>query len=478
MPDLSAIDARREAVANGLLPIMRIEGQPLHWSMAERQDHYQCPGVSVAVIKGGEIDWAAGFGTKSLKGLPGGDEPIDSDTMFMAASCSKPITAVLALQQVDRGVFDLDADINRYLTRWQIPVDEFTSRQPVTLRHILSHTAGLTVNGWGAMQRDSAHIPTVIDLLEGKHPSVNQAVYVDKHYDGVGRYSGGGYVLTQMALEDTLGESFDSLAQRMLFDPLGMTRSNFTQPLPEKFHTNVASGHNDVKGAIPGGWMVQSDMGAGGLFSTAGDYARFLIAVRRAWLGEMNSILSHETARGMLQRHASSVFGLGFRVLGSGSHARMNHGGSNDGFQSETDLYLESGDGAVVFTNSVSGIYLFKEVLNGISQVYDWPGYMIPPKKLVTLTPEQQQKYVGSYRIQAGIELPLINVWVQNGQLTSEIPGLRFGVQPAYCDSNGLLFNQTGPYETHVEFGDDGRARNLIVIEGGETEIMRAERVA
>ena len=464
---------RRDAVANGLLPIMRIDGQPLTWTMSERQEHYACPGVSVAVIKAGRIDWADGFGTKEI----GGTDPVDPDTMFMAASCSKPITAVLALQQVDRGVFDLDADINRYLTRWQVPVDEFTSRQPVTLRHILSHTAGLTVNGWGATRRDADSVPTVFDLLEGKHPSVPQAVIVDKHYDGVGRYSGGGYLLTQMALEDTLGVRFDDLAQQMLFDPLGMTRSNFTQPLPERFHDNVASGHNDVLGRIPGGWMIQSDMGAGGLFSTAGDYARFLIAVREAWLGAKNPILRTETARTMLTRHASSVFGLGFRVLGSGELARMNHGGSNDGYQSESDLYLESGDGAVVFTNAVSGLYLFKEVLNGISDVYGWPSYMIPPKTLVTLTPEQQQKYVGSYRIKAGIELPLINVWVDNGQLVSEIPGLRFGVQPAYCDSNGLLFNQTGPYETHVVFGADGHASELVVIEGGETEIMRAERV-
>jgi len=465
--------ARRDAVERGLLPIMRIEGQPLMWNMAERLEHYQCPGASVAVIKDGRIDWADGFGSKDL----GASNAVDADTMFMAASCSKPITAVLALQQVDRGVFDLDTDVNRYLTRWQIPVDEFTSRQPVTLRHILSHTAGLTINGWGALPRTSASVPTVIDLLEGKHPSVNQAVYVDKHYDGVGRYSGGGYVLTQMMLEDTLGEGFDDLAQRMLFDPLDMTRSCFTQPLPERFHDNVASGHHDVTGPIPGGWMVQSDMGAGGLFSTAADYARFLIACREAWLGKANAILKTETARTMLTRHAASVFGLGFRVLGSGSVARMNHGGSNDGYQSETDLYLESGDGAVVFTNAVTGIYLFKEVLNGISQVYAWPDYMIPPKTLVELTPEQQQRYVGSYRIQAGIELPLINVWVRDGQLVSEIPGLRFGVQPAYCDSNGLLFNQTGPYETHVEFGDDGRARQLTVFEGGSTEIMRAVRV-
>ena len=471
--DLSTPAGRRRAVTNGLLPIMRIEGQPLVWSLDERLAHHECPGVSVAVMKGGEIDWADGFGSKDL----GADHPVDVDTMFMAASCSKPITAVLVLQQADRGVFDLDADVNRYLTRWQIPIDEFTSRQPVTLRHILSHTAGLTVNGWGAMRRDSAYIPTVIDLLEGKHPSVNQAVYVDKHYDGVGRYSGGGYVLAQMALEDTLGEGFDSLAQQMLFGPLGMSRSCFTQPLPTRFHDNVASGHNDFTGPIPGGWMVQSDMGAGGLFSTAADYARFLLACRRSWHGGADTILKQETARAMLTRHASSVFGLGFRVLGSGSGARMNHGGSNDGYQSETDLYIESGDGAVVFTNAVNGIYLFKEVLNGISDVYQWPNYMLPPKTLVNLTHEQQQRYVGSYRIQAGIELPLINVWVQDGQLTSEIPGLRFGVQPAYCDSNGLLFNQTGPYETHVEFGDDGRARQLVVFEGGTTEIMRAVRV-
>ena len=357
-----------------------------------------------------------------------------------------------------------------------MPHNDLTADTPVTLRHILSHSAGLTVNGWGVVPRDGRPVPTLLDLLEGRPPSQQAAVVVDKAYDGTDRYSGGGYVIAQMVLEDVLCRSFADLAEEFVFGPLGMMHSTFRNPLPTAFHLDVASGHGDDGQPAVGGWMTSGEGGAGGLFSTARDYATFLLGARSAYLGEPGAILACSLAGEMMTRHERGAFGLGFRVLGAGSTLRINHGGSNDGYQSETDCYLERGDGGVVLTNATSGLFLFREILNAIADVYAWPEFMPAPKRLAHLTPHEMHRFVGSFRIVSGIELPLLRTWVQDGRLLSQIPGLRFGVQETFCDTDGVLFNQAGPFETRVAFGADGLAETLHVSEGG-VEILRAVRV-
>ena len=106
---------RQHAVAHGLTPIVRIADQPLHWTVEERLAHHGCPGTGVSVMHAGTLDWADGFGLRTA----GTDLACGLDTVFMGASCSKPITAMMVLQQVERGVLDLDADVNTYLRRWR-----------------------------------------------------------------------------------------------------------------------------------------------------------------------------------------------------------------------------------------------------------------------------------------------------------------------------------------------------------------------
>jgi CubicO group peptidase (beta-lactamase class C family) len=462
--------ARKQAVARGLLPIVRVADDPTRWTMAERQSAYGCPGVSVAVMLDGRVDWLDGFGHLT-KAEPA---PCGPDTIFMVASCSKPVTAMIVLQHVERGLLDLDTDINTYLRRWKVPANDFTAQHPVTLRGILSHTAGLNVNGFGIVPQ-GAPVASALDLLEGRPPSNQPAVRVDKAHDGTDRYSGGGYLAAQVALEDVTGRAFADLADELLFTPLGMSRTSFHQPLPAHLRHDVASGHGDSGEPWPGGWGISPDVSAGGLFSTARDYAAFLLATRAAYHGENGAVLGRSLAELMCTQHEQGGFGLGFRVIGSGADVRVNHGGSNDGYQSETNLFLASGDGGVVFTNSTSGLFLFREVFNAIATVYDWQHFMPATKRLQRLTEVDLQRYVGSYRIVSGIELPLLRVWAEGGRLWNEIPGLRFGVQEVFCDVDGVLFSQTGPFETRVVFGADGRAEELVATENG-APLLRAVR--
>jgi CubicO group peptidase (beta-lactamase class C family) len=463
--------ARRQAVVTGLAPSVRLVDRPERWTIEERLEHHRCPGVSVAMLRGGEIDWVDGFGHRS-EADAGQCGP---DTVFMVASCSKPVTAVLVLQQVERGILDLDRDVNDYLRRWRVPDGEFTAGEPVTLRRALSHTAGLTVNGWGVVPADSP-VPTEIDLLEGRSPSQMPAVRVDKRYDGVDRYSGGGYLIAQMLLEDVLGVAFADLAHDELFEPLGMTRTSFARPWPVELRDDAAAGHGDDGVARPPGALVSAESGAGGLHSTAADYACFLLAVRSAWRGTPGAILGEDLVRVATTRFDRSAFGLGFRVIGDGPTLRLNHGGSNDGYQAETNLYLESGDGGVVFTNATSGLLLFREVFSALADVGAWPEFGPPPKRLSTLAFAELERYAGDFRIVSGIESPLIRTWVEDGRVLWEIPGLRLGVNEMLIDTDGVLFSPGIPFETHARFGPDGRVVGLEVFENG-TSVLAAERL-
>ncbi|HEY0104853.1 MAG TPA: serine hydrolase domain-containing protein [Rhizomicrobium sp.] len=477
---MAAPDARRKQVENGILPIMRIAGRDQRWPIAERMAHYDVPGVGVAAMRGGEIDWAQGYGLRE-KGRP---EPVDADTVFMGASTSKPVTGFLVMHMVERGVVELDVEINRYLKRWQLPQNDFTRAAPVTLRNMLNHTAGLTVNGWPVTPRGRP-LPTVFDLLEGRRPPVDNPgpnefvmppVRVNQKPGRTRRYSGGGFLLAQMAIEDLTGKAFDALADELIFQPLGMTRTTFrSNPLAGRLTGNIASGHGPDSVPLPGGWLVSPEMGAGGLFTTAADYARFHIGFRNAWLGKPGAVLRQDLAQEMATRRGDGEFGVGWRVLGEGATLRVNHGGSNGGYQSETNSYLVSGDGGMVFTNAVPGLFLFCEVLNGIADVYDWPGFMPPPKRVVPIPADQLYKYEGEYRIVSGVELPLMKIWSEDGELKSLIPGMRAGTRTLFLDDTGRFFNQSGPYETQIHYGADGRAAELVAYEGSE-EILRAVR--
>jgi CubicO group peptidase (beta-lactamase class C family) len=461
-------------LARHLLPTVRISGEDTRWTVGERLAHYKCPAAGVAVVDDGLLAWADGYGNLGTE-MPG-NAPADADTIFMGASCSKPVAAMLVLQHVERGIVDLDADVNRYLKRWQVPQNEFTAAGgPVTLRRMLSHTAGLSINGWPVIPYGKP-VPTVIDILEGRPPSIHPAVVVNKQPGTTHRYSGGGYLLAQMLIEDQTGRTFADLADEFIFSPLGMTRTSFHQPLPERLRSNVAGGHTMEGTPITGGWMVSVDAGAGGLFTTALDYARFQIGCRDAWLGRPGAILTRSLAQDMMTRQGQSTFGLGWEMVGDGDEMRFNHGGSNDGYQCETDCYLESGRGGSVFTNGVSGIFLYREILNGIADLYDWPGYLLKPKMVQKLSPQEQDRYIGTYRITTGIELPHLFIFRENGKLYSHILGIRHGVSEFLLDENGRGFTQRTPFESHISFGPDGRAHEIVSMAGGTTEILRAVR--
>ncbi|PZU44925.1 MAG: serine hydrolase [Sphingomonas sp.] len=455
----------------GVLPVNLIEGVDQRSSIEERLAAYHCPGVAICVIEDGEIAEARGFGR-----IEQGGAAVAADTIFAGASISKALTAVLAMQLVEQGAVELDEPINRHLQRWQIPENDFTRRVPVTLRHLLSHRAGTTVPGFGNYPLGRP-APSLVQILSGRPPSPTPPVEVDKLPGESVRYSGGGTQIVQLLLEDVVGTPFATLAQERIFDPLGMRRSTFAVPLADVWKPLAAIGHDSQGAPLASRYSYTPQLAAGGVYTTAPDYARFLIECRNAWLGQPNALMSRDTVCQMLESQDGGQFGLGWQVDGEGAAARFYHGGSNEGYQCNAMCLPEQGCGVVIMTNAVGGIMLHAELLTTVAEVYGWKGFNTR-HRVRSLSTDEQQAYVGQYDVTDGIARTTLEIWIENGQLHSFIHGLVFPPGPIYLADNGRFFSQRTRGEFVFAHDAAGIAQSLVVYAEGGVELIRAERRA
>ena len=193
--------------------------------LLERMQHYKVPGVSIAVINDHQVEWVKGYGVLEA----GRSEPVTHETLLQAASIGKPIVAAAALHLVEQGNLDLDADVNQSLESWQVPENTFTANEKVTLRRLLSHSAGTTVGGFYGYP-DGEEIPNLQQILDGTLPANSLPVRVDLVPGTQQRYSGGGYMIVQQLIEDVTGEPFPQKMQEIVFEPSRMDASTFAVP--------------------------------------------------------------------------------------------------------------------------------------------------------------------------------------------------------------------------------------------------------
>lgn len=386
---------RAARVVSSLRAAVEVEGRPAaRWSIAERMAQHRVPGVSIAVVDGGRIAWARGFGVREA----GSADSVTPATPFQAASVSKMIAATATLRLVEQGRLDLDADVNRYLTAWRVPESRFTAREKVTLRRILSHTAGLTVHGFPGYGPGEP-IPTAVQVLQGQGPATNPAVVVDTFPGAVTRYSGGGTTVQQLLLTEVMRASFPRLMDELVLAPLEMTASTFEQPLPAASHPRLARGHDADGAPIPGGGSVYGELAAGGLWSTPTDLLRWAVAIDKARDGRAGGILSPSMAAQMLTVQKDH-YGLGPELEGSGRAFRFAHGGSNPGFRAQLTYFPETDQGAVIMLNGDGGDLLIDEIQRAIAAEYGWPALgplRVAPAKL---TGAQLAALAGTYAIQ------------------------------------------------------------------------------
>ncbi|MFI1919922.1 serine hydrolase domain-containing protein [Nocardia sp. NPDC020380] len=371
------------------------------------------PGASWAVVVDGEIAAVGASGVRTA----GEARPVTSATRFQACSISKPIAALAMLRLVDRGVLDLDADINTTLRSWRLPrTDDW---QPVvTLRQLVSHSAGLTTSGFPGYRRTD-ELPTLVQILRGMYPANTPGVWVDTVPGIQFRYAGGGTLAMQLLLEEVTGTPFPALMRELVLDPIGMADSDYAQPPSPALNDVLASGHDASGDVVAGGWHVYPELAAAGLWTTPSDLCRYALAVRAAYAGAPGGLISQRLAREMLTAQIFTTapdpiggldaVGLG-PFLSTSGPARFGHSGGNEGFRCHLLAYRDLDVGAAVMTNGDLGNYAVQRVFAAIAKAYDWPDCPIDVSDPELPAESTLAQFAGRYRLRAGFELAITTV--------------------------------------------------------------------
>jgi len=452
-----AREARIERVLSGLRPPVAIKGQPPEkWTLAEGMAQSHVPGISIAVIDNGQIDWARGFGVKQA----GTADPVSTSTLFEAQSISKAVTATATLVLVNSGRLSLDKSPNVYLKSWKLPYNEYQAQEKVTLRRILSHSSGLTVGGF-AGYRVGEPLPSLLQILNGEKPANNPPIRVDFVPGSKFRYSGGGAEVMQQLLLDVTGQPFPELMKRLVLTPVGMTSSSYEQPLPQARWAEAASGHDGEGTVVKGKWPIQPEMAAGGLWTTPTDLAKWELAITSAWKGEQNKLFSKRIATEMLTVQ-KAPYGLGVEVEGTGPSLEFSHGGSNFGFRAQVVMFPAVGKGAVIMANGDRADWVISSLIKSIASEYDWPALKQTEREVVPLSTAQLDVLAGVYSLPPGpsAEPVTYEITRTGNRLFAELKGL--GSYPKYelfPSSATSFFSTSG---LNVDFTlDAGRATSL-----------------
>jgi len=458
-----AVDKRIERVVSGLLPDSPFRNQfEPKASLKERMAYFHTPGVSIAVVNDYRIEWARGFGVKQW----GKSAPVTEETLFQAGSVSKPTFALAVMRLEQEGRLDLDRDVNDYLKSWKIRAND--SWQPrVTLRQLLSHTAGLTVHGFpGYLRTDK--IPTVPQLLSGEAPANTSAVLVNIMPGTQLRYSGGGTTVAQLMVTEHIGKPFPDIMREVLFERVGMKQSTYEQPLPKRWHKDAAVAHPSQYRPVVGGWHVYPEMAAAGLWTTPSDLARAGIDLQLALTGETNRLLTPEQAKRMLNPGINDAIGIGYFLAGKGKTQRFTHGGWDEGFVTQMTMYREGGKGAVIMINSNEGNPLLPEIERAIAREYGWRDYFPEEKETITLDPKLAETYAGDY-FGEGLEFTLLN---ERGKLLLKAAGQR--PLELHAESETNFISKVLNLEIRMKRDADGGVKGFTFDQDGQkTQVKR-----
>lgn len=387
-PSSSSTEDRIQRVENGL-EIMYATGRPSQGKelqLAERMQHYDVPGVGIAVIEDFEVVWAKGYGVHRADG----DDPVTGETLFNAGSISKMFAATSALTLVEAGLLDLDQNVNETLVSWQVPENQFTATEKVTLRRLLSHSGGIQDGFTNRSGSDIDALPdflaaggeaptvTIQDLLEGAPGvDVDRPTSVGTIPGSEYNYANADYAILELLLVDLTGKPFPEFMSETILEPLNLESSTFEQPLPADLRARAVWEH------FVDGMPFEKErlhFPFGSLWISPSDLARFAIEIMLAYNGRSQELIRPEMAEEMLSAQIeiggnplADAYGFGFDLKTNGEHLLAFHTGGTWGSTAIVMIYPETGQGAVVMTNSASGSSLRFEILFSIAAEYDWP---------------------------------------------------------------------------------------------------------
>jgi CubicO group peptidase (beta-lactamase class C family) len=432
-------------IERNLQPPTLIAGEP-GFALEERMALHGVPGVSVALVEDASVRWVKHYGVAKV----GDPRPVDDETVFNVGSVSKAVTAATVLSLAQDGLVGLDEPVNDQLTSWRIPDNEFTRQAAVTPLRLMNHSGGVV---FSAPRNYAAEdLPTLMQMLEGLPPATTAPVRVDRVPGTTFQYSNAGFEVLRLLIEDVTGRSFAEVVAERVFDPIGMSHSSVEAPLSDDVLVHAAMGHrNDgTPDAAFRRWLPH--VAAGGLWTTAEDYARFVVDIQRALRGEGGRVLTQASAELMVSPHDAPRYGLGVFQASGGDDARyVGHLGDGPGFVAGFTMDVIGGRGMVILTNGLGGIKLVREISRSIASVQGWPHFL--PDVVTPVDPgfDVRAELAGRYRVGEDGEVVLE---LRGDELWLESPSLG-EVKLFFADRSTMVCRERGGDITVVRTADD-----------------------
>jgi CubicO group peptidase (beta-lactamase class C family) len=452
----AAIEEKIKQVERSLGEAIKTDDKPI--VLQERMKQYGVYGLSIAVIKDYKIEWARGYGYADKEKA----KPVTPETLFQAASLSKSVNAVGVLRLVQQKRLDLDKDINTYLTSWKFPYDTSKGKTPITLRHILSHTAGTTVHGFRGYE-PGEKIPTIVQILNGEAPANSEPIR--SMFDAGTRvqYSGGGITISQLVVMDVTKQPYDVYMEQNVLSPLGMKNSFYTAPPPAGKAPVLATAYREDGTSVKGNYHIYPENAAASLWTTPTDLAKFIIGLQLAASGKSTKVLNEESAALMLKPFKENA-ALGTFIKTVGEEEYFTHGGANEGFRSIYYGSKDGGNGVVVMVNSDEGTIL-EEVVAAVATVYGCKDFYKPAvRKTVTVPNEVLESYTGEYQLS-----PQMKVTITRRENILYAQGTGQGEVALYPETNTRFFLKV--VDANLEFIKDntGKITKFILHQNGQT---------
>ncbi|MFA9556698.1 serine hydrolase domain-containing protein [Evansella sp. AB-rgal1] len=322
---------------------------------------YKIPGAAISVLEDGQVIWMGTFGYADIDA----NRKVDQNTVFQVASISKSVTALGVMKLVEDGLIHLDDPIENYITSWQLPKSEY-DQKAITARGLLSHTSGLSVGGGYPGYKPNAQLPTLEQSLSGIGGG-SKPVELEKEPGARYSYSGGGYSLLQLMIEEITGVDFHIYLNEVVLEPLGMENSSFLwdDDLQEK----TAKAYDGKLQLLPNYIFIEK--AAAGLYTTIEDMNKFVIAEINSF--HKSEILEANTVQEMFtpilevggfQSFINDKTALGHFINHVNKRIIVTHDGSNNGWKAHFSMEPQTRNGIIVLTNGNNGTYLLNELVS------------------------------------------------------------------------------------------------------------------
>lgn len=426
--------------------------------MAAQMEAYHIPGATISVVKDGKLFFAKGYGYADLESRK---PVIANQTIFRIGSISKLFTWTAVMQLAEQGKLDMNADVNTYLTDFKIPD---TYPEPITLAHLMTHTAGFEESYRRLLARNADEVKPLGEYLANNMPARVRPP------GEIAAYSNYGAGLAAYIVEEVSGMSFDDYVKENIYNPLDMQHSIFRQPLPPELASNMAVGYTYENGAYKAGeFEYISITPSGSMSATSTDMAKFMIAHLEDGRYGGVRIFREGTAQEMHRRqfsHDPRINGMSYGFGEGRFNGRKNigHGGGTNYFSSLLVLLPEENVGLFVSFNTPAKSGAQVELLNAFLNRY----YPVPDSSSLQPPVDFRQRagrFTGSYRSTRSVYTTYEKVsgLMMTNDVSATEDGLIF-LSKQWVEVEPLVFHEVGGQQTLI-FREDrqGRITHIFV---------------